>query len=247
VLKEGLIAPDGDKEKLLDLVLAGSTDRAAPLASLDQYVSRMKEGQDAIYILSGPADAISKSPLLEGFTAKGYEVLLFSDPVDELWLEDAPKYKDKPLRSIARGDVTLGTEEERKQESDAREQKQRELGDLLTCLRVHLQEQVKDVRLSSRLTSSVACLVTDEHDMTPRMQRMLEQLGHAPAKIKPVLELNPSHAVVSKLEAIFRENSTDPRLPTYAELLFGLAHLADGGQIHDATKFGNALTDLMTR
>jgi molecular chaperone HtpG len=246
-LKEGLLVPDSDKDKLLDLVLAPSTDKSEPLASLEQYVSRMKDGQDAIYFLTGPAETVAKSPLLEAFTAKGYEVLLFSDPVDELWLEHAPAYKDKPLRSIARGDIQLGSEDERKQAEATREQQQRELGDLLTCVRVHLQEQVKEVRLSSRLTSSPACLVSDERDLTPRMQRMLEQLGHAPAKVKPVLELNPTHPVVEKLGAVYRESQADPQIGTYAQLLFGLAHLAESGQVPDQAAFQSALIDLMTR
>ena len=250
-LKEGLLAPDADrdgsKDKLLDLVLARSTNTATPLTSLAEYVGRMKEGQDAIYVLTGPAETVARSPLLEAFTAKGYEVLLFSDPVDELWLDGEPRYQDKPLRSIARGEVTPGTEDERKQAEEAREQKQRELSDLLACLRVHLQDQVKEVRLSSRLTSSPACLVSDEHDVSPRMQRILEQLGQPPAKVKPVLELNPQHAVVTKLETIFKASNADPRLAAYAHALLGLAHLADTGQLPDPTAFQSAVVDLLVR
>ena len=207
----------------------------------------MKEGQDAIYFLSGPAEAIGKSPLLEGFVDKGYEVLLFSDPIDELWLERAPRYKDKPMRSIGRGEVTLGSEDERKQAGEALEEKRRELGDLLAALRVQLQERVKEVRLSTRLTSSPACLVADEHDLGPRMQRMLEQLGQAPPKAKPVLELNPNHPVVEKLHEIFGASPADPRLALYAELLFGQAHLAETGHVPDPAAFGRAITDLMVR
>lgn len=248
VLKEGLLAPDADKEKLLDLVVAESTDKSAPLTSLEQYVGRMKEGQDAIYFLTGASkETLAKSPLLEKFTERGYEVLLFSDPIDELWLEQAPKYKDKPLRSIARGDVELGSEEERKQASEQLEQKQRELSDLLACLRVHLQDHVKEVRLSSRLTSSLACLVTDEHDLSPRVQRMLEQLGQKVTRSKPVLELNPNHEVMRKLEQVFRQSSADPRLQMYAQLLWGQAHLVENGQVPDPSAFGQALVDLMAR
>ena len=247
VLKEGLLAPDGDKDKLLDLVLAASTDKAAPLTSLDEYVGRMKQGQDAIYFLTGPHDAIATSPLLERFLERGYEVLLFSDAVDELWLEQAPTYKDKPLRSIARGDIALGSDEERKQATEQLEHQQRELSDLLTCLRVHLQDRVKEVRLSNRMTSSLACLVSDEHDMSPRVQRLLEQLGQSVAKAKPVLELNPSHSVVDKLKAVFHASNADPRLPLYAELLYNQAHLADAGHVPDPVAFGRALTDLMAR
>jgi molecular chaperone HtpG len=246
-LKEGLLPYDAqDKDKLLDLIVAPSTHHETALTSLEQYVGRMKEGQDAIYFLVGPSrETAARSPLLEAFKAKGYEVLLFWDPVDELWLERAPQYKDKPLRSIGRGELELGTEEERKQRTEALEEKQREYGDFLTCFRVHLQEDVKDVRLTSRLTSSPACLVGDEHDPSPRMQRMLEQLGQTPPKVKPILELNPGHALIGKLQALFAESKDDPRLAAYARVLLGQAHLADSGQLPDPDAFSKALTEIM--
>jgi molecular chaperone HtpG len=136
VLKEGLLPYDvQDKDKLLDLVLARSTASASELTSLEQYVSRMKEGQEAIYYLTGASrEAVARSPLLEAFVAKGYEVLLFSDAVDELWLERAPRYREKPLQSVARGEVKLGSEAERKQAAETLETRQKELDDLFTCL-----------------------------------------------------------------------------------------------------------------
>jgi molecular chaperone HtpG len=246
-LKEGLLPHDAqDKDKLLELIVAPSTHHETQLTSLEQYVGRMKEGQDAIYFLVGPSrETAARSPLLEAFKAKGYEVLLFWDPVDELWLERAPRYKDKPLRSIGRGEVELGTEDERKQRSQALEEKQREYGDLLTCFRVHLQEEVKDVRLTGRLTSSPVCLVGDEHDPSPRMQRMLEQLGQAPPKVKPILELNPSHPLIGRLQAMFAASKDDPRLAAYARVLLGQAHLADSGQLPDPDAFSKALTEIL--
>jgi molecular chaperone HtpG len=246
-LKEGLLAFDAaDKDKLLDLVIAHSTHAADKLASLDDYAGRMKEGQDAIYFLTGPSyEAIARSPLLEAFTAKGYEVLLFTDPVDELWLERAPRFKDKPLTSIGRGEVKLGSDDERKQAAEALDEKQKEFGDLLAFFRVQLQDEVKEVRLSSRLTSSPVCLVSDEHDLTPRMQKMLEQLGQKPPRIKPILELNPGHPLLPKLHALFAANKADPRLATYAKVLLGQAHLADSGQLPDPAGFARALGDLM--
>jgi molecular chaperone HtpG len=249
VLKEGLLAHDAqDKDKLLELVLAASTHDPAKPTSLDQYVARMKDGQDAIYFLTGPApETLAKSPLLEAFAAKGYEVLLFSDPIDELWLEQAPRYQDKPLRSIGRGDVQLGSEEDRKQSSEKLAEQQQQLGDLLSCLRVHLQDDIKEARLSNRLTSSPVCLVADEHDLTPRMQKMLEALGHAPPKAKPVLELNPDHPLIGKLQALFVEDKADPRLASFARLLLGQAHLADSGQLPDPRGFSDALADVMLR
>jgi molecular chaperone HtpG len=246
-LKEGLLAYDApDKDKLLELIITPSTHHATNLTSLDDYVGRMKEGQDAIYFLTGPTrDGLAKSPLLEAFTDKGYEVLLFSDPIDELWLERAPRFKDKPLKSIGRGEIKLGSDDDRKKADEALEDKKKEYGDLLACFRVHLQNDVKEVRLSSRLTSSPVCLVSDEHDLTPRMQKMLEQLGQTPPKIKPILELNPTHPLIPKLQAIFTESKADPRLALYAQLLLGQAHLADSGQLPDPAAFSLALADVM--
>jgi molecular chaperone HtpG len=249
VIKEGLLGYDvPDKDKLMDLIVTPSTANAAELTSLEQYVGRMKEGQDAIYFLTGPSrEAVARSPLLEGFAAKGYEVLLFSDAVDELWLERAPRYHDKPLRSIGRGEVQLGSEEERKKESDALETQQKEYGDLLASLRAHVQDEVKEVRLSSRLTSSPVCLVGDEHDVTPRMQKILEQLGQKPPPLKRILELNPTHPLIPKLRALFAENKDDPRLALYARLLLGQAHLAESGQVPDPAAFSQVLADVMMR
>lgn len=249
VLKEGLVGYDSpDKDKILDLLLASSTHSETELTTLEDYVSRMKEGQDSIYYLVGASkDTVRKSPLLESFFAKGYEVLLFSDPVDDLWLDQAPRYKDKPLVSIGRGEIKLGTEEERKKESQELEEKQKQFSDLLTNFRVYLQEEVKEVRLSNRLTSSPACLVGDEHDLTPRMQRLLEQIGQKPAKSKRILELNPNHPLIEKLEGVFRENQNDPRLKLYAELLLGQAHLAESGQVPDPAAFSKVLAEVMLR
>jgi molecular chaperone HtpG len=257
VLKEGLLGSDTqDHDKLLDLVLADSTvntaaataaENAAP-TSLGAYVERMKPGQDAIYFLSGASkDAVAKSPLLEAFVAKGYEVLLFSDAVDELWLDRDPKYKDKPLQSIGRGEVKLGTEEERKKETEALEEKQRAYGDLLTCFRVLLDDEIKEVRLSSRLTSSPVVLVSDEDDMTPRMQRLMEQMGQKTGKVKRILELNPAHPLVTKLHDVFAADNKDPRLGLYAQLLLGQAHLAESGQLPDPAAFSKVLAEVMGR
>ncbi len=249
VIKEGLANYDTqDKDKLLDLVITSSTHDATALTSLDDYVGRMKEGQEAIYFLTGPTkEAAARSPLLEAFAAKGYEVLLFSDPVDEIWLERAPRFKDKPMQSIGRGDVKLGSEEERKQSAAAIDEKQRELGELLTSFKAALQAHVKEVRLSGRLTSSPACLVADEHDLSPRMQKMLEQLGQPAPNALPILELNPGHPLLPKLQAIATEDAADPRLAVYAQLLLGQAYLADSGQVPDPDRFSKALADVMLR
>jgi molecular chaperone HtpG len=249
VLKEGLLAYDStDKDKLLDLVLAASTAHESELTSLEQYVGRMKEGQEAVYYLTGPSrETVGRSPLLEAYRARGYEVLLFSDAVDELWLERAPRYHDKPLQSIARGEAKLGSADEQKQAAEALEQKQKEYGDLFACFRAHLQDEVKEVRLSNRLTSSAVCLVGDEHDPSPRLQKIMEQLGQKPAKVKRILELNAGHPLIPRLQAIFQENKSDPRLELYAKLLLGQAHLADSGQVPDPAAFSQVVADVMLR
>jgi molecular chaperone HtpG len=268
VLKEGLLnAEPGDKDKLMELLLADSTfkgeaktettkdeaaasDGNAPagLTSLADYVARMKEGQDAIYFLTGPSkEALAKSPLLEAFAAKGYEVLLFSDPVDELWLERAPHFQDKPLKSVGKGEVKLGSDEERKKEEAVREAKEQEYRDFLTCFRVLLADEIKEARLSSRLTESPVCLVTDDDDMTPQMQKLMEQLGHKAGKIKRILEVNADHPLVTKLRQVFASDAKDPRLAMYAQLLLGQAHLAESGQVPDPTSFSKVLAEVMTR
>jgi molecular chaperone HtpG len=249
VLKEGLMQPEGDEqEKLLGLLQAPSTFKDDALTSLADYVSRMKDGQDSIFYLTGPTpESVAKSPLLEGFRKKGYEVLLFSDPIDEIWLDHPPKFDGKALKSIGRGEALLGSEDERKQESEALEAKQKEYADLLGCLRVHLQGEIKEVRLSARLTDSPACLVGDEHDMTPRMQRMLEQLGQKAPPVQRILELNPNHALVTKLQGLFAADRADPRLELYAKLLLGQAHLAESGVVPDPIAFSKVLADVMVR
>ncbi len=249
-VKEGLVSGEaaGDQDKLLDLVVAATTQDAAVPTTLGEYVGRMKEGQDAIYVLTGTSkEAVSRSPLLEGFTAKGYEVLLFADPIDELWLERAPTFQGKQLKSIGRGDVQPGSEAERKADAEKVADQGRELGDLLVCLRAGIQDDVKEIRLSTRLTSSPSCLVADEHDITPRMQKLLEQLGQAAPPTKPILELNPNHPLLPKLKAIFVADSTDVRLAASAKLLLGQAYLADTGTLPDPIAFTATLSDMLLR
>lgn len=249
VIKEGLLGFDeSENEKLLDLVMAYTTRKAGELTTLEAYVERMPTEQEAIYVLTGSSpEAAAKSPLLETFAAKNIEVLLFADPVDELWIERAAKFKGKTIVSVGRGEVKLGTEAERKQEAEALADKQREFSDLLACFRVHLQEDVKEVRVSNRMTSSAACLVTDGNAPSPRLQRMLAQMGQAPEKIKPVLEINPNHALFTKVSDIFKASGTDPRLAMFAQILYAQAAISETGQIPNPAAFSQALSDLMLR
>ena len=245
VLKEGLIAFDEGHDKLLDLVLAPSTESAEPIAMKD-YVARMKEGQDAIYYMAATSrDVAERSPHLEAFRARGWEVLFFVDPVDELWLRLPRELEGKSMVSATKGDLQLGSDDEKKRAEDARKESEESLKDVLTVLRAKLQDDVKDVRLSSRLTESPACLVGDAGDLSPQMQELLRRAGQDVPKIKRVLELNPTHPIVTTLRQAHAVDANDPRLALYAELLYGGALLAEGGTLPDPAAFSRRLTELM--
>ncbi|MBK8014648.1 MAG: molecular chaperone HtpG [Deltaproteobacteria bacterium] len=249
VLKEGLVnAPAAEKQRILAILKAKSTHDAAKETSLDAYIERSKPDQKAIYYLTGTAiETLRKSPHLEAFQAKGYEVLLFTDHVDELWLEQGAEYREKPFKSVSKGQADLTTEDEQKEAEKALEEKGQALKNLLAALRVRLQEDVKEVRLSSRLMTSPVCLVSDESDMTPQMERILQQLGQNAPKVKRILELNPNHAIVTKLQKVFEADEKSSIIDDYAQLLYGQAILAEGSELKDPVKFAQLVSDLMVR
>ena len=248
VLKEGLLGMDDGQERILELVLAPSSHGTAVPTSLGEYAARMKEGQPGIYYMTGPSvAAVEQSPHLEAVRAKGYEVLFFTDPLDELWLRMPRELDGKPLVSAAKGEVTAGTEDEKKQAEEERREQEEGFKDLLLVLRGKLQDHVKDVRLSSRLTSSAACLVGEEGDLSARMAEMFRRTGQDVPVAKRVLELNPTHPLLPKLQAIVERDRSDPALAEYAELLYGQAILAEGGQLPDPAAFSKRIADLLLR
>jgi len=248
VLKEGLVAFDEGHERILELVLAPSTHAPAGPTSLGEYVSRMKEGQEAIYYMTGPSPAaVERSPHLEAFRERGYEVLFFTDPVDELWLRLPREFEGKKLVSAGTGDVAPGSEAERRQAEERRREGEETFKDLLAVLRAALQDDVKDVRLSARLTSSPACLVGEAHDLSPHIAELLRRTGQDVPKVKRILELNPQHPLLPKLQALVERDRNDPVLRQYAELLYGQAILAEGGQLPDPAAFGARVAELMLR
>ncbi|HSF02439.1 MAG TPA: molecular chaperone HtpG, partial [Solirubrobacterales bacterium] len=245
VLKEGLVAFEEGHDKLLELVLAPSTDGPTP-TSLGDYVKRMKEGQPAAYYVTAPTrETAERSPHLEAFRARGYEVLFFLDPIDELWLRLPRELEGKKLVSVAKGAVDLGTEEEKKQEETAREETSERFKDLLLALRATLQDDVRDVRLSGRLTSSPACLVGEAGDLSPHLEELLRRSGQEVPKVKRVLELNPEHPLVTHLQAFHATHPADERFKRYAELLHGQAVLAEGGTLPDPAAFSRRLAELL--
>jgi molecular chaperone HtpG len=240
-IKEGLLSDTENQRAILDAASFPTTAGPDPIPLAD-YVSRMKEGQDEIYYMTGESRTqVENSPHMEAFGAQGYEVLILTDPVDEIWVEAVPEYDGKKLQSIARGAVDLpgGT--------DAEEPPADDFAPLLTFLASTLEEHVKDVRLSHRLTTSPACLVSDAGDITPALERMYRAMGQEGPRVKRILELNPSHPLVAGLRAAHGERADDPALPETAELLYGTALLAEGGDLEDPARFAKLLADRLTR
>jgi molecular chaperone HtpG len=248
VLKEGLIAFDEGQERILELVLAPSTFAPAAPTSLADYVARMKEGQEAIYYMAGPSRAaVERSPQLEVFRDKGYEVVFFTDPIDELWLRLPRELSGKKLVSAAKSDIAPGSADDQKQAEEQRREQEEGFKDLLMTLRAKLQDEVKDVRLSSRLISSPACLVGDEQDLSPHIAELLRRTGQDVPKVKRILELNPTHPLLPKLQALVERDRNDPVLAQCAELLYGQAILAEGGQLPDPAAFSQRIAELLLR
>ena len=248
VVKEGLLDFAEKRERVLDLVLAPSTADDAKLTSLSEYKDRMSDEQDAIYYIAGPKiDVLRRSPHLEAFLEKGIEVLFLTDPVDEVWVSQGPiSFDDKPFKSVGHGEVELGSDEDKEKAKEALEKDEESLGDLLQAMSAAIQDEVKEVRLSSRLKSSASCLVLSEGDLSPQLEAMLRQAGQDIPDRKPILELNPEHQVLQRLGKRFATNPTDPKIADSARLLLGQAILAEGGQLEDPTGFAELVNKLMT-
>ena len=243
VLKEGLAEDMANSEKIAKLLRFSSTQDAAKeqRVSLADYVSRMKEDQDVIwYVTAENRKAAENSPHLEIFRKKGIEVLLMSDRIDEWVMGYFNEFDGKKLRSIAKGDVDLGTEEEKKED---KEREDAEKDPLLTRLSDVLAEEVTEVRASKRLTESASCLVLSEQELAMHMRRMLEQAGQAMPDSKPVLEVNLDHQLLKQVSAV----ESDEEFKDWAELLFEQAVLAEGGQLEDPSGFVQRVNRLMLK
>ncbi|MEU9759475.1 molecular chaperone HtpG [Streptomyces sp. NPDC047985] len=250
VVKEGLLSDFENRDAILKIASFATTHDKDEPTTLRQYVERMKEGQEHIYYLTGESrQAIENSPHMEAFRAKGIEVLLLTDPVDEVWVEAEPEFDGKKLRSVAKGEIDLGTEEEKKEAATERENRQQEYADLLSWMTERLGETVKEVRLSSRLTVSPACVVSDTHDVTPALQNMYRAMGQPVPDVKRILELNPAHPLVGGLNRAYAERAEQDTtgLEETAELLHDLALLAEGGELGDPSRFVKLMADRLER
>lgn len=246
VVKEGLLSDFDNQETLLQVSSFASTHSEEEATTLAQYVERMKDGQTQIFYATGESrQQILKSPHLEAFKAKGYEVLLLTDPVDEVWVGTVTEFDGKPLQSIAKGEVDLSSDGE--QSEAEREEQQKEFADLLTWLKDTLSDHVKEVRLSNRLTDSPACLITDAFGITPALARIYRASGQDIPVGKRILELNANHPLVTGLRQAHQDRSDDPSVAETAELLYGTALLAEGGALDDPARFAEILANRLAR
>ncbi len=233
VLKEGPAEDFANREKIAGLLRFASThnDDDAQTVTLDDYVARMREGQDKIYYIAADTHAAAKnSPHLEIFRKKGIEVLLLSDRVDEWLTAHLMEYQDKKLQSVAKGELDLSDDEESEKEL---EEKAKSSEKLIKRMQDALQDRVESVRVTNRLTDSPACLVLNEQDMAMHMQRILKEAGHDLPSSKPILEINPDHPLVQKLG----KEKSKKKFADWSDILFDQAMLAEGGQLEDPAGF----------
>ncbi|MCP4661469.1 MAG: molecular chaperone HtpG [bacterium] len=249
VLKEGVSHDGENRDRIAPLLYFQSSQDPEKLTTLAEYVERMKDDQEEIYYLSGESRrVVENSPHLEAFKAKGYEVLYLVDPVDEVLAPALPEYEGKKLKSVGKGTVELGSDEERKQAEEALKEKEKTYKELMKFLEKTLEEWVREVRLSARLTTSPVCLVGSEHDPSPGLERMMRESGEAGfSRQKRILELHPEHEILGKLKQRFAADKEDPALADYAHLLLGSALLAEGSELHEPAKYNRLVGELMVK
>ncbi|HET6573060.1 MAG TPA: molecular chaperone HtpG, partial [Fimbriiglobus sp.] len=239
VLKEGLARDWENREKIANLLLFESANTASgKFTTLAEYVETMPVGQDAIYYLAGEsAEQLRHSPYLEAFRAKGFDVLLMTDPVDEFAMPHLGKYKDRSLQAADRGDVKTA-------DGDVPADVKEKYAGLIAAVQAALPE-VADVRLTRRLTASAACLVADAGALTAHLERLLRRAGEGGPGTKRVLELNPDNLAVAAVRELHARTPGDPRIGAYARLLYEQAVVAEGSRIADPTSFARRLNELI--
>ncbi|ADE10947.1 molecular chaperone HtpG [Sideroxydans lithotrophicus] len=241
VLKEGIGEDFVNKDKIAALLRFATTkaDTAEQIVSLQDYIGRMKDGQEKIYYVTAETfNAARNSPHLEVFRKKGIEVLLLSDRVDEWVVSNLHEFEGKQLVSVAKGGLDLGALED---EAEKKEQEKQvdEFKPLVERIKSSLADRVKEVRVTHRLTDSPACLVADEHDMSGNLARLLKASGQKMPNMQPILEINPGHPVVSRLQ------KEEAHFDDWAAVLFDQALLAEGGQLDDPASFVKRINQLM--
>ena len=243
VLKEGVGEDFTNKEKVAGLIRFASTDADtdAQVVSFNDYIGRMKPEQEVIYFITADSFAAAQhSPHLEIFRKKGIEVLLLSDRVDEWLLSNLTEFAGKKLQSIAKGDLDLGKLED-EAEKESKKQTEEEYKSLVERIKASLGEAVKDVRVTHRLTDSPACLVSEKHDISGNLERILKAAGQNTPNLKPILEINPAHKLVTKLNT----ETDEAKFTDWAHLIFDQALLSEGAQLQDPAAFVKRMNSLL--
>jgi molecular chaperone HtpG len=243
VLKEGPAEDFANREKIAKLLRFASThnDSDAQTVAFDDYLNRMQPEQEKIYYITAESYAAAKnSPHLELFKKKGIEVLLMTDRVDEWLMSHLTEYDGKPLVSVAKGELDLGNLED-KEEQEKIKQAEESYKGLLQRMQDTLGDKVKEVRVSHRLTDSPSCMVVEQHDMAVSMQKILKQAGHQLPDIQPILEVNPDHPLVQRLN----DEADEKRFEDWTRILFDQALLSEGGQLDDPAAFVSRMNELL--
>jgi molecular chaperone HtpG len=243
VLKEGPAEDFANKEKIAELMLFSSTkaESREDLISLDQYIEKMQEKQEKIYYITADSYAAAlHSPHLEVFRKKDVDVLLLTDRVDEWLVSHLSEFRGKHLQSVAKGQLDLGELEETESKEEQEKVAEEHQG-LVERLTGALGDTVKEVRISKRLTESPACLVVDDYDMSANLQRVLKQMGQAAPETKPILEINPTHPLVEKMD----QEADEDVFVELAKILLDQATLSEGGQLEDPAAFVHRLNKLI--
>ena len=254
LIKEGIYESFENRDDLLSLLRCHSTTDEG-LVSLESYLGRMKKGQDAIYYITGEnAEALKQSPQLEGFRARGVEVLLLSDPIDDFWLPAVGQYKEKPFKSVTQGGADLGNIETQKvkkkddKKSAADDAKSAgEMGDLIALLKLTLEEKVTDVRTSERLTDSAVCLVADETGLDMNLERILKQHNQINQVTSRILEINPDHSLIQSLALSAKKKGAQDKLEDAALLLLDQAQILEGEPVSDPVAFSRRMEAVMAK
>jgi molecular chaperone HtpG len=248
VLKEGIHLDMANREKLTDLILCESSKtEAGKTTSLTEYIERMPEGQKEIYYITGDnRSALENSPHLEALRKHDFEVLFLTDPIDEWVVQNVTTFKEKPLKSITKGDLKLDDEETAKEKEEELKKASESFKDLLELTKTHLGDKVKEVKLSSRLTDSACCLVADEFGMGVHMEKIMQAMHQDMPAGKRILELNPEHPLLVAMQKIFAKDAKNARLNDYTDLLYDQALLTAGLPIPDPLAFANRVSNLMS-
>jgi molecular chaperone HtpG len=242
-LKEGPGEDAANKDKIAKLLRFSSSEANTPdeTVSFDDYISRMKEGQDKIYFITADSFAAAKnSPHLEVFRKKGIEVLLLSDRVDEWLMSHLTEFDGKQMQSVAKGDLDLG-ETETDEEKAEKEKVEEGAKGTIERMQKALEGRVQSVKVTHRLTDSPACIVADQFGMSANLERMLKSAGQEVPESKPTLEINPSHPVVTRLES----EKDDQRFNDWSEILLDQAILSEGGKLDDPASFVRKLNQML--